>query len=362
MTTAKPEGDRRRRRGPAPDQPIAAARPPERPGPHRSRADRRAARRPRPAADLLLPAAGRLRAAADHRPDHGAERLQRLHLPYDDDSYAIVKRQLLWVVIGLPCAFVASRLPHRWVRAAGLARLSRLADAAAAHRVLRRRASTATRTGWPSARSPIQPSEIAKLALVLWAAHVYARKERRLGSLHHVMIPVVPGMLLATGLVVARRRPRHGPGAVRDPAGDALGGRRAAPGCSSSALDRRRRPALSWPRRTPSGSPGSPTSPTRSRTTTTPAGSPPTASTPCRPAAASARASAPASRSGATCPRHTPTSSSRCSARSSGWPARCWSRPLPHHRLRRAADRACTPRTPSSATCPSASWSGCSAR
>ena len=30
----------------------------------------------------------------------------------------------------------------------------------------------------------IQPSEIAKLALVLWAAHVYANKERRLGQLH----------------------------------------------------------------------------------------------------------------------------------------------------------------------------------
>jgi cell division protein FtsW len=51
----------------------------------------------------------------------------------------------------------------------------------------------------------IQASEIAKLGLILWAANVYARKERRLGSVHHVMIPVVPGMLLATGLVVAGR-------------------------------------------------------------------------------------------------------------------------------------------------------------
>ena len=29
------------------------------------------------------------------------------------DSYAIVRRQLMWVVLGLPLAFVASRLPHR---------------------------------------------------------------------------------------------------------------------------------------------------------------------------------------------------------------------------------------------------------
>ena len=51
----------------------------------------------------------------------------------------------------------------------------------------------------------IQPSEIAKLALIIWAAHIYANKERRLGSLHQMMVPVVPGMLLATGLVVFGR-------------------------------------------------------------------------------------------------------------------------------------------------------------
>jgi cell division protein FtsW len=48
----------------------------------------------------------------------------------------------------------------------------------------------------------IQPAEIAKLALILWAAHVYARKDRRLGDLHQVMMPVVPGLLAATFLVV----------------------------------------------------------------------------------------------------------------------------------------------------------------
>jgi cell division protein FtsW len=48
----------------------------------------------------------------------------------------------------------------------------------------------------------IQPSEIAKLALILWAAHVYAHKDRRLRSLHETMFPVVPGMLVATALVV----------------------------------------------------------------------------------------------------------------------------------------------------------------
>jgi cell division protein FtsW len=48
----------------------------------------------------------------------------------------------------------------------------------------------------------VQPAEIAKLSIVLWAAHVYARKEKRLGSLHEVFVPVVPGMLVVIGLVV----------------------------------------------------------------------------------------------------------------------------------------------------------------
>ncbi len=51
----------------------------------------------------------------------------------------------------------------------------------------------------------IQPAEIAKLALILWAAHVYAHKDRRLGSLHQVMMPVVPGLLAAILLVVGGR-------------------------------------------------------------------------------------------------------------------------------------------------------------
>ena len=123
----------------------------------------------------------------------------------DGDSYAIVKRQLMWVAIGLPAAWLASRLSQRLHPAHGVAGLRRLAGAAAPHRQVRRRSSTATGTGWPSARSRSSPSEIAKLALILWAAHVYAHKDRRLGDLHQVLMPVVPGMLLATGLVVVGR-------------------------------------------------------------------------------------------------------------------------------------------------------------
>ena len=125
-------------------------------------------------------------------------------LRYYDDSYAVVKRQLLWVVIGLPCAFIASRLSVGWVR--GLAWPAYLVSLTllllTAFLGVERNGNQNWLAVGPLA---VQPSEIAKLGLILWAANVYARKDRRLGSVHHVMVPVVPGMLLATTLVVVGR-------------------------------------------------------------------------------------------------------------------------------------------------------------
>jgi len=123
---------------------------------------------------------------------------------YDGNSYRVVTRQLTWVVIGLPCAWVASRLPHRWIR-----RLAWPGYFVSLTLLLLTAFLGVERNGNQNwlALGPltIQPSEIAKLALVLWAAHVYAHKDRRLGSLHETMMPVVPGLLLATGLVVFGR-------------------------------------------------------------------------------------------------------------------------------------------------------------
>jgi cell division protein FtsW len=118
------------------------------------------------------------------------------------NSYAVVERQLLWVLIGIPCAWVASRLPHSFLRRfAWLALVISIVLLALTQVGLGRTVNG--NTNWLGVGPfVIQPAEIAKLSIVLWAAHVYARKEKRLGSLHEVFVPVVPGMLAVVGLVV----------------------------------------------------------------------------------------------------------------------------------------------------------------
>ena len=120
------------------------------------------------------------------------------------DSYAVVKRQLLWVAIGLPCAWIASRLSQRWIRR--LAWPGYFVSLVLLLLTAFLGVEVNGNQNW-LALGPIviQPAEIAKLALILWAAHVYAHKDRRLGSLHQVMMPVVPGLLAAIFLVVGGR-------------------------------------------------------------------------------------------------------------------------------------------------------------
>jgi cell division protein FtsW len=120
------------------------------------------------------------------------------------DSYAIVKRQLMWVLLGLPCAFIASRMSHAWIRRMAWPAyiLSLVLLLLTAFLGVERNGNQNWLAVGPLA---IQPSEIAKLGLVLWAANIYARKERRLGRVHEIMIPVVPGLLMATGLVIVGR-------------------------------------------------------------------------------------------------------------------------------------------------------------
>ena len=51
----------------------------------------------------------------------------------------------------------------------------------------------------------LQPSEFAKLAVVLWIADLYARRHRRLGSARSILLPMVPISGGVAALVVGQR-------------------------------------------------------------------------------------------------------------------------------------------------------------
>jgi cell division protein FtsW len=119
-------------------------------------------------------------------------------------SFSIVSKQAMWVGIGLPAMFVASRISPRGWRLLGypLLMLSLLLLVAVLVPGVGHTSHGAQRWIDLPAGMQIQPSEPAKLALVLWGADLLTRKEKLLGDWKHVVIPLVPGTLLMIGLVM----------------------------------------------------------------------------------------------------------------------------------------------------------------
>ena len=121
------------------------------------------------------------------------------------NSYAMAIRQLLWVAAGLPIALVASRLPHRFLRALVYpALLVSIILLALTYTPLGVQING--NRNWLSFGGPfmLQPSEAAKLALVLWGADLLARKEKLLSEWKHLIIPYVPVCGLVLALVLGQ--------------------------------------------------------------------------------------------------------------------------------------------------------------
>jgi cell division protein FtsW len=120
-------------------------------------------------------------------------------------SFTIAARQGLWVAIGLPALFLGSRLPVRAYRMLGypLLAVSIVLLVAVLVPGIGQDAGGATRWIALPGGLQLQPSEPAKLALVLWGADLLARKEKLLGETRHLLVPLLPVALLLALLVMA---------------------------------------------------------------------------------------------------------------------------------------------------------------
>ena len=125
---------------------------------------------------------------------------------YTGSAYTLFEKQALWVAIGLPLMWLAARTPTKVFRtlAYPMMLLSALALVVALVPGLGQSVNGAQR--WISFGGPfqLQPSEPAKLALILWGADLLARKQklRQLTEWRQLLLPLLPGAGVLVMLVM----------------------------------------------------------------------------------------------------------------------------------------------------------------
>jgi len=124
----------------------------------------------------------------------------------EGDAFATFRRQALWAAISLPAFAIATRFPRRHLRTLSwplmiVALVLLVLVIVPGIGVTRFGA-----TRWLGLGGfAFQPSEVAKLALLLWLADVLERKRPRDGSLHttaHLLLPAVPALAVVGGLIM----------------------------------------------------------------------------------------------------------------------------------------------------------------
>ncbi|MGH2788185.1 MAG: putative lipid II flippase FtsW [Actinomycetota bacterium] len=119
-------------------------------------------------------------------------------------SFLFFKRQLIWAAIGLVVFVFFVRTDYRRLRGWGYVGYALAAGLLLVVLIPGVGVSAGGSARWLSA-GPLsfQPSEVAKLALVLFAADVFSRKrEERFDSLAHTAVPLLPALAVIATLVM----------------------------------------------------------------------------------------------------------------------------------------------------------------
>ena len=126
---------------------------------------------------------------------------------YDTDGspWTIFTRQVMWAGLGLFACWFALRLPVRFIRrmafpvfavTIGMLVLVLIPGIG--------RVANGTRGWFVFGGLSMQPSELAKIAFVVWGAHLLATRRMERASLREMLIPLIPAAVIALGLIVAQ--------------------------------------------------------------------------------------------------------------------------------------------------------------
>ena len=126
---------------------------------------------------------------------------------YDSDGspWAVFSKQVLWTVVGLFAFYLALRMP--------VAVLRRLAFPGFAFTIVLLvlvlipgigTVANGSRGWFVVSGYSMQPSELAKIAFAIWGAHLLATRRLERASLKEMLIPLVPGAVIALALILAQ--------------------------------------------------------------------------------------------------------------------------------------------------------------
>ncbi|HET8590689.1 MAG TPA: putative lipid II flippase FtsW [Nakamurella sp.] len=121
-----------------------------------------------------------------------------------DSAFAVFVNQSTFAVLGLVAFFFTMRMPLRLMRTASTTAVIVALAMLVAVLVPGIGSNYNGASSWINIGSGLQfqPSEVAKLALLLWSAHVLAARRSTLRRLRSLLIPVLPVFLLMVGLVM----------------------------------------------------------------------------------------------------------------------------------------------------------------
>ena len=126
---------------------------------------------------------------------------------YDEDGspWSIFIRQLMWAGVGLFACWFALRLPVRFLRATAfpafaltIVLLVLVLIPGIGH------VANGTRGWFVVAGLSMQPSELTKIAFVVWGSHLLAARRMERASLREMLIPLLPAAVIALALIVSQ--------------------------------------------------------------------------------------------------------------------------------------------------------------